>query len=95
MSVEPLTRTELILASQVLSLAAEQFVNHGCNDFDLPNDEAHREFVTAMFKAEGRDDEDLRWTLGRAELCVSDYEVMDHLGHRCAALGGGKWERLR
>jgi len=30
-----LTREKLLLASKLLDLAAEQFSNHGCNEFDL------------------------------------------------------------
>lgn len=35
--------------AKLVDQAADEFGNHGCNDFDVPNDKEHREFIKIVW----------------------------------------------
>lgn len=43
-----LEKTEARIAAEMLDLAADQFGNHGCNDYQLPNTPANLAFVRRL-----------------------------------------------
>lgn len=43
-----LNKTEWTILAQLLEMAADEFGNHGCNDFELPNTPENREFMERM-----------------------------------------------
>lgn len=41
-------RVDYLLASEMLEIAADEFNNHGCNDFELPQTQENIDFVQRM-----------------------------------------------
>jgi len=74
------------LAGQLLEVAAKQFANHGCNDWEFPPDwseEDKRELVSAMYTQNG-DPENYDPTQPR----VPDWWGMSFLGSQLKLLKG-------
>ena len=77
-----MTRTELVLASRLLSLASDSYSNHGCNDMPpkmflgMTKDE----LIKLEDHAQRGDDED-----SRPYKHISDWEWMDFLAARLRA----------
>lgn len=75
-----MTKQELELAANLLELASDEFSNHGCNDFRLPDSwtqEECDEFMKSMAKWNG----DLEnYTPGRRT--TMDWYVMAYLSSR-------------
>lgn len=80
---EQLTKAELLLAAKLLEDAAEQYSNHGCNDYFIENTPEHRAIVLAKTEHEGWEPEDINPDpdhLGR--IITDDSGMMDYLAHR-------------
>ena len=72
--------TQARIAAQMLELAADEFGNHGCNDFSLPLTDENLRFAEWMIAAgDYPDDEPLIY---EGEIVTSDYMVMRY----CARL---------
>jgi hypothetical protein len=78
---------ELKLAAELLELAADQFSNHGCNDFDLVTEagltleqayEVNKAYVEWIGEAEQYEDSELRTT----EAWCGDSGIMRWLSAR-------------
>lgn len=82
-----LTKTEQALAATLLDLAADQFGNHGCNDFRLdkaiPDPDERRQFVRAMHEWNGdlEEAEEEGWLDGDNEWEM-DWYLMNFLAAR-------------
>ncbi len=76
-----MTKTELLMASSLLSMAAESYSNHGCNDLDLRDyiaDQSLREdFVRRMTEWNGDPDQDPDEAAKRPY--TADFAVMSYL----------------
>ncbi len=46
-----LTKTQRIITATMLDMAADEFANHSCNDYVLPNSPENIEFVRGMIAA--------------------------------------------
>ncbi len=71
---------EILLASSLLSVAADEFGNHGCNDWSFPADWAREDqiaFVREYHEWNG-DPEEFR----ESHLHLPDYAVMAFLAHK-------------
>jgi hypothetical protein len=72
-----MNKTALLVAAQMLELAADEFSNHTSNDFELPNTPENLEFVKAMDKAVGDPDyPDEEPNLDGSKIYVMDWMVM-------------------
>jgi len=81
-----MTDTERKIAAHFLKLAADQFSNHGCNDFDLTTivpDQAERDkLVRAYFEWNG-DPESYYESRGRqGDYRLMDFMAMDFIAHK-------------
>jgi len=72
-----MTSYEKRLAAQLLNKAADEFANHGCNDFPLDNNEVTR----ALYIAHLHGDCETPETEGTS-LCFEDWLLMRHLADK-------------
>lgn len=73
-------KTDCLIAAEMLEVAADEFSNHGCNDYDIPDTPENRSFVERMIAASEWPSEKVEAVRGR--ICVADYIVMRY----CALL---------
>lgn len=77
-------RRELELLSELLGMASDEFSNHGCNDFAVPNTPENNRFMTAaeiwnQSNPESR--EPLNVSKDGTEIYTQDWFLMDYLKH--------------
>jgi hypothetical protein len=73
------TPTERKLAAHLLRLAADQFSNHGCNDFDLSKlipDQDERDALVREFEEWSGSPDEYRDQSGSADWRMMDYAAM-------------------
>lgn len=74
--IDELTKPELKILSDLLLLAAEQFSNHGCNDFPLPDTEENRQLWSKVYA----DDSPLEIALFGGRLWFRDDALFEFFG---------------
>lgn len=79
----PLRDYELEHIARLLEFAANQFINHGCNDYRLKSTEANQELVVAFRRSNEESEEDVKHGLDADLLYVQDNWLMDFLAKRC------------
>jgi len=73
-----MTSTELKEAAKLLRNAADEYSNHGCNDYWMDNTDENWELAEALYK--NRDAGDRPERPARSEkICVHDWLLMHHL----------------
>ena len=76
-----LTVAERAAAADLFSRAADQFSNHGCNDYPLPDTPENRQFLADVWRWAGNDEEADRvmsFAPGTT-LCGCDWMLMRYL----------------
>lgn len=82
----PLSAAELRLAADLLNLAAEEFANHGCNDYVLSNTDENWALLVACWERAGIPKEDQRTRPPAGErLYAEDWLLMRVLAKRLGA----------
>ncbi len=76
-----MTKKELELVGQMLDVAADQFSNHGCNDFKMPNTDENWAFIEAMQAGLPPEDCDKRPAQGDP-IYTMDWAVMRYLADK-------------
>ena len=77
----------LAVAAEMLELASDEFSNHGCNDWDFPDDwtiDERRELVRAIYQDNGDPQ-----NFDPDRLCAMDYQVMRFLARRLKSQAKG------
>lgn len=72
-----MTKTQLKIAAELLELAADQFGNHGCNDYEIKNTKENLEFVKQMIAFS--DDPDEKPEVYRGKILICDFQAMQYL----------------
>ena len=67
-------RVDYLLAAEMLEIAADEFNNHGCNDFELPQTQENIDFVERMLASEDYPLDSM--IVGGGKIIVNDWEVM-------------------
>lgn len=87
-----MTKKELLLASELLKMAADEFGNHGCNDFDLFDygftENECKQYAKEYHEWNG-DPEEYELTLEEKNYHYnyeSDFAVMDYMAHKLRKL---------
>lgn len=75
------TKTELMVASRLLRLAADEFSNNGCNDFYLEDTPENQKLVRQMQKDEGIDDPETIFCHDGRIISI-DWMLMGYLSRR-------------
>ena len=73
-----MTKKELELVGQMLDMAADEFANHGCNDFQMANTDENWAFIEAMEAERPPEDRDERPDLSEP-IYTQDWCVMRYL----------------
>ena len=73
MTLDP---TTLAIAADLLDLAASEFANHGCNDYELLNTPSNLAFVKQMIAASDEPDDTPYLMRGGAWIGLQDNSVM-------------------
>jgi len=82
------------ILAKLLEMASDEFGNHGCNDFDLPNTLENRELMTAVvirneepeyIKIHGVE---LTYTGSGRYIIANDSELMSYFAHLARELAG-------
>ena len=68
--------TEAKIAAEMLNLAADQFGNHGCNDYALPNTPESLAFVRRLIASGDYPDDPPHISPDGTEIYLMDWEVM-------------------
>jgi len=76
-------KTLLAIAARLLDYAADEFSNHGCNDYTLPITPDHLAFIKAMIADGDYPDEEPQIYGG--ELMTMDDELMRYCADRLRA----------
>lgn len=66
---------KLVLA-ELLELAAKEFTNRGCNDFELPNTPENRKLVEDMHQSIGCPDAKANVSKDSKKIYTTDYRLM-------------------
>lgn len=74
--------TEARIAADMLKMASDEYGNHGCNDFELPNTPANLEFVRRLIAASDYPEDEPRLSPDGTEIWLMDWSIMDY----CAAV---------
>lgn len=64
--------------ADLLEQVHEEYSNHGCNDFSLPNTPEARKFVEEMYKAGGEDDPEIDYN-DDGTISTSDWMVLSRI----------------
>jgi hypothetical protein len=83
-----LTSAELTAIAALLTMTANEYGSHGCNDYDLPNTEANKtmliEMVRSCYDVEEQDEAVGRLIMNEhKELPTYDWLLMEYLAKRC------------
>lgn len=71
-----LTPTQCQIAAKMLRLAADEFSNHGCNDYELPNTPNNLEFVNGMIAASDYPGDSPHISRDGKSIYLMDWQVM-------------------
>lgn len=71
-----MTKTQLTVIAAMLDMAADEFSNHGCNDYELPNTPENLEFVRTMIAASDYPDDEPHLSSDGARIYLMDWMVM-------------------
>jgi hypothetical protein len=82
--------TMLKLASELLKMAADEFSNHGCNDFELDDTPENRELIINM-QTEGGWDDPKEVRVHDGKIFTTDWGLMRYLAKKLATIAGGSW----
>jgi hypothetical protein len=83
-----MTRTEKLLAAELLRMASEQFSNYGCNDFELSSrvpDKYERDSLVRAYHADNGDPEEYYEAEGPGDYRLPDFAAMSFLANRLEA----------
>ena len=79
------------ILAKLLEMASDEFSNHGCNDFELPNTQENRELMTAYGKWNS-EEEFAKFGLNISEdgktIYTYDWLLMDYFARRARELAG-------
>ena len=77
------------ILAKLLEIAADEFSNHGCNDFDLPNTPENRELMTTLEKLEySIVEQELNFSKDGTKIYASDSRLMAYFAHLARELAG-------
>ena len=79
---KPLTSLEMAHAATLLDMAGDEFGNHGCTDYPVPNTPENYAMLVAMDIANGDPEETPEYDPDADELWLSDWCVMVYLADR-------------
>jgi len=75
--------------AKLLEMAADEFSNHGCNDFDLPNTPENNALMVAAEKWNSENDfAEFGLTQDSDKIYTSDYFLMSYFAHLARELAG-------
>lgn len=77
------------IAAEMLNLAADEFSNHGCNDYEVPNTPETIALIHRMNAVDGEPDEEL-YLRPDARLYLMDTQVMRYCARVLAAWADGQ-----
>lgn len=75
---------ERTILARLLQMAADQFSNHGCNDFDLPDSDEARELIHAYHEWNGDPEEADEYQAHRGKYMFTDFVLMRYFAKRFA-----------
>lgn len=81
------------LLASILELASDEFSNHGCNDYTLPNTPENRALLVALEvwnDKQPHDESELNYSRDRKQLYMSDASLMGYFAHLARELAGEK-----
>lgn len=76
--------------AELLDLAGQEFGNHGCNDYQLPNTAENRKLVTRMliWNSKNPADWDIHYSDDENYIYTQDYFLMGYFEHLAKELAG-------
>lgn len=77
-------KTDYRIAAMMLKMASDEFGNHGCNDFELPNTPENQRFVKRLNIYYGYPEE-LNLSKDGTKIYLMDYNVMDYCARQLEA----------
>ena len=77
-----MTLEEAELAAKLLEMAAEEFSNHGCNDFKLPNTHANWVLAKEVYTTDEGTIDDIERPILPNPIIVPDWLLMRHLAKK-------------
>ena len=84
---KPLTSAELKIIAILLKESSEEYSNHGCNDYDLPNTEENKTMLVEMIKSSFDEEEQEEMIenimSSKKKLYTYDWVLMSYLSKRC------------
>lgn len=85
--MKPIHPVDARIAAQMLNLAADQFGNHGCNDFELPNTPENMEFIKRVIAWSDYPEDEPH--LHADQILTMDWEVMRYCADVLEAAADG------
>lgn len=79
----------LRIAAKMLDMAADEFANHGCNDYRLPNTPENLAFVEAMIAASDYPNDEPIFSSDETKIYVMDWQVMGYCARVLRAMCTG------
>ena len=76
-----ISENEAKIMADLLELAADEFGNHGCNDFELAMTDENRELIKAMY-ADVLDEHDVEIPTHSGSYVTYDSCLMQHFANR-------------
>ena len=76
-----ISENEARIMADLLELAADEFGNHGCNDFELAITDENRELIKAMY-ADVLDEHDLEIPIHNGNYVENDSCLMQYLANK-------------
>jgi len=77
----PLTKTQSEVTAMMLDMAADEFSNHGSNDFELDNTPENLEFVRGMIAASDYPDDTPSISRDGKKIYTMDWKIMQYCKH--------------
>lgn len=76
--------------ADLLKLAGDEFSNHGCNDYELPNTPENRELVSSMHRwnSTNPDEQDIFYSEDGTKIYTQDAFLMGFFEHLAKELAG-------
>lgn len=78
-------RVEYELAAKLLDMASDEFSNHGCNDFELPNTPENYALVESMelwnVSESGEEPNEVNVSEDGQTIYTMDWYIMSYLAH--------------
>jgi hypothetical protein len=80
--MRPLTENECRIISDLLEMASEEFGNHGCNDYTIPNTPENYEMISKIIQRNGAglSKEEMKPDVGDTgkRILTEDWMLMDY-----------------